>query len=617
MNLTTKPTGTVRLALVGRHSSDKQQKEATILSQQEGTLANAFAALCRSVYRSRFYNPLFWLFVGLALCSASKRALATAGKKLPLQGAPGEEREPYIYVRVSTWKQKMDGFSLPDQIAKCLTEAKNMGLGTIPQANILYDADSGRNFFRESLQELLSRAKRGKVSVVFFPKVDRIGRSAHDIFDIVKALSECGVEVVIVDPKIDTRDPFGKLLFQILAALAELEVELIKDRTMSGKIEQMEQRAASGRAPSKGGRSTPYGLRYLAPKVKGQDGTWELNPEQHRHVLFIFEQTALGRGGETVAGMLNDRGIPGPNGKPWSGDTVRFIVRNTAYIGVLKRTLKGVEYTFPVPRSVLDELFTRANAMIAENKILSPRNSKHEYLLASAGERPLLKCLVCHDAGRERKLGGAFSVHMRDGRKQDQTFYRCTCKDNGLTKRHTVSAQKVEKAVWEALVAMLKDPTLVTASLHKLSDATSREYRDVQQEITGLEAKHAENTAAQERLTELYTRGKLSPQVLAQQEDKLEREASEIAQRLALLQVRLHQAQENTLPIREAEEACKLVAESLEEPTFEDKRWAIRTLVEVIYASRTHWRMEGWLPTLVAEGGFDTGTSCGPGGRAG
>jgi predicted site-specific integrase-resolvase len=80
----------------------------------------------------------------------------TAQPKLPIY-----VREPHVYVRVSTWKQKMEGFSLPDQITRCRHEAAAMGQGAIADENVLFDADSGKNYQRESLQELLTRAKQG------------------------------------------------------------------------------------------------------------------------------------------------------------------------------------------------------------------------------------------------------------------------------------------------------------------------------------------------------------------------------------------------------------------------------------------------------------------------
>src|SRR5438067_10653872 len=130
--------------------------------------------------------------------------------------------EPYAYIRVSTLPQKMRGFSLPRQFRLCNEAAIADGVGPIPGGNLLHDADSGKNFHRGALQELLHRAGQGRISVVYFTKVDRIGRNARDSLEIVEHLQRCGVKMVILDPRIDTTGMFGKFFFTMLAAMAEL-----------------------------------------------------------------------------------------------------------------------------------------------------------------------------------------------------------------------------------------------------------------------------------------------------------------------------------------------------------------------------------------------------------
>jgi hypothetical protein len=48
-------------------------------------------------------------------------------------------RQPYIYVRVSTYAQKQEGFSLPHQFTLCVEAARANGSADIPQENKLHD----------------------------------------------------------------------------------------------------------------------------------------------------------------------------------------------------------------------------------------------------------------------------------------------------------------------------------------------------------------------------------------------------------------------------------------------------------------------------------------------
>jgi hypothetical protein len=94
----------------------------------------------------------------------------------------------------------------------------------------------------------------------------------------------------------------------------------------------------------------------------------------------------------------------------------------------------------------------------------------------------------------------------------------------------------------------------------------------------------------------------LEEELIAAEEDRLETEAQEVAGQISLLHVQLEQARAETLPIGDIEEACRPLREGLEGATFEDQQWIVRTLVDVIYADKSRWRMEGRLPILSGEG---------------
>jgi hypothetical protein len=131
----------------------------------------------------------------------------------------------------------------------------------------------------------------------------------------------------------------------------------------------------------------------------------------------------------------------------------------------------------------------------------------------------------------------------------------------------------------------------------------------VQEQIDGLMQILEDNKAQQKRVATLYQKGKLSEDVLDEQSAALEQEAREAEGRLALLRVQLQDAQQNTLPLQEVEDACALLAEGLEAFTFEEKRRVIRTLVDVVYAGKEGWKLEGKLPGLVdGAGAFTTST---------
>ena len=136
----------------------------------------------------------------------------------------------------------------------------------IHEANLLGDANSGRNLECRYLQLLLQRAREGRVSTVNFSKVDRIGRNARDSLNIVHELRRCGVRMIVLDPRLDTSDPFGYFLYVILAAAAELESTQIVECTMGGRMEMLDQTSAA-RLPA---------IRQLVTRIWADREGWEL-----------------------------------------------------------------------------------------------------------------------------------------------------------------------------------------------------------------------------------------------------------------------------------------------------------------------------------------------------
>jgi DNA invertase Pin-like site-specific DNA recombinase len=159
-------------------------------------------------------------------------------------------------------------YSLPQQL-KAIASAATADEHPIAPENLLGDADSGRKFERKGLQTLLARAREGRVSVVYFAKVDRIGRNSRDSQNIVHELDQCGVRIVVLDPRLDTKDRFGYFLFVILAAMAELEATFILERTMGGKLEKLAQWEGEG-GPAGAGHLHATGRRGARGRLRGE-----------------------------------------------------------------------------------------------------------------------------------------------------------------------------------------------------------------------------------------------------------------------------------------------------------------------------------------------------------
>ena len=122
------------------------------------------------------------------------------------------------YARVSTKDQSLDSQ---------LHNLKEYGC-----TKIFNEKATGANSERKALSEMLGFIREGDVLVL--TKLDRLARSSIDLGKIAETLQGKGVDLVVLDQKIDTTTPAGKLMFTMIGAFAEFERDLIHERCQEG-----------------------------------------------------------------------------------------------------------------------------------------------------------------------------------------------------------------------------------------------------------------------------------------------------------------------------------------------------------------------------------------------
>lgn len=97
---------------------------------------------------------------------------------------------------------------------------------------IYEDRISGAKAARPGLAMVLEVARGGDVIVVW--RLDRLGRSLHDLIVLARQLDEAGIGLVSLQEKIDTGSSGGSLIFHVFGALAEFERHVLRERTQAG-----------------------------------------------------------------------------------------------------------------------------------------------------------------------------------------------------------------------------------------------------------------------------------------------------------------------------------------------------------------------------------------------
>jgi DNA invertase Pin-like site-specific DNA recombinase len=87
---------------------------------------------------------------------------------------------------------------------------------------------------RPKQQELIDLARRGKVDVVLVWRLDRWGRSLHDVVITLQELAGVGVSFVSITELLDLTTPMGKAMTGMIAVFAEFERGILRERVVAG-----------------------------------------------------------------------------------------------------------------------------------------------------------------------------------------------------------------------------------------------------------------------------------------------------------------------------------------------------------------------------------------------
>lgn len=231
------------------------------------------------------------------------------------------------YQRASTDLQAEKGFGLAVQRERIEAYAKAMGW-TVHDWYV-DDGYTGTTMDRPALQQLFADCAAGKIERVIVYKLDRLSRKQRGILEIIEDRFETnGVAFVSVTEQFDTSTPTGKAMLGIMAVFAQLERDTIVERLRNGK-------RAKAQSGDRAVGDVPYGYKVV-------DGRTVIDPETAAIVRLIFARRAAGESLEAIAKLLNNKRIPTPKrGKRWYGSTIKTILDNPIYKGIVSQVVGG------------------------------------------------------------------------------------------------------------------------------------------------------------------------------------------------------------------------------------------------------------------------------------
>src|SRR6266702_241236 len=126
---------------------------------------------------------------------------------------------------------------------------------------IFTDKATGATVKRPELAKCLKALDAGDTLIVW--KLDRLGRSLHDLIGLLDDLKARGVAFRSLTEAIDTATPTGRAMWQMVGILAELERSLIQERTKAGRAAAMARGVRMGRKPKLSPQQAAHARKLL------------------------------------------------------------------------------------------------------------------------------------------------------------------------------------------------------------------------------------------------------------------------------------------------------------------------------------------------------------------
>ena len=363
-----------------------------------------------------------------------------------------------IYLRKSRTDEQAEARGEGDTLArhrKTLTELAERDNAII--GHIYEEVGSADSIAaRQKMQQLLLDVVSGKWAGVYVMDIDRLSRGdAGDQATVMRAFQSSGTIIRTPGKAYDFNTATDEDQGEFKLFFSHLEYKTIKRRLYRGR----ELSAEDGWYI---GTRKVYG--YHKVPAQGKDGpTLAIYPEQAEVVLKSFQLYADGHSSHYIADVLNGRGVKPNYSDYWNPSTIRNMLKNPVYIGLIswgkkvsRPTLDGGKKRILNPRAILSQgrhpaivpepLWDAVSARLAGN--IKPTTRKGNTVVS-----PLAGLVRCSRCGylMQRHSGKRY---RDDPRANDPDMLRCQNRQcNQIRSRLDV----VEEMILERLDELFSD----------------------------------------------------------------------------------------------------------------------------------------------------------------
>jgi len=525
-----------------------------------------------------------------------------------------------LYARVSTDDQAERGYSLPTQLEACRQYAAQHGY-IVPSADYeITDDYTGTKLDRPGLDKARAILTAGEAEAIIVYSPDRLTRKLAHSLVLRDEFNRTKIELHYCNRGKSENTPEHRMTENIEHVFSEYWREKIIEASRRGSMGK----AKSGKVVGAG--VAPYGYRYA-------DGAFHIHETEAAIIRMIYQWYIEGDGDESpmaiysIAEKLSLMGIPTPDGgrgkrrriRPgiWAANTIQRFLNNETYSGVFrwgkslgangkggKRPLHET-VAISVPPIVSRAQWNAAQERLKHNKLMAARNCQHEYLLRGhifcGCGRPMMAL------GRQRKKGWVY-------------YYRCSSYYNyhaSLAPREcsekSIRGEFPEAKAWKHVLDVINsDAERFEQALREAQAAEAEAKRPKQERLETVKRLIVDCEARADELAEAIKRVRgLVEKSLQRDIDEIDREYNALRKERDDLEAELTAESLTDDDIAAALEFREDVKAGMDNPTFEDKRWALEVLRVSVTVKNGKVTVSCLIPKGYGRVESRTPTSCG------
>jgi DNA invertase Pin-like site-specific DNA recombinase len=333
---------------------------------------------------------------------------------------------------------------------------------------------------RPQMQALLADVTKGRYAGVLVAEIERLARG--DTIDqgiVAQAFRESSTKIVTPTKTYDPDNEFDEEYFEFSLFMSRREYKTIKRRMQAGRL-------ASVKEGNYISTSAPYGYRKINPEPKVH--TLEIVPEQAEIVRLIYSLYLDGHGAKFIANELNRMGISPQKSQYWEYPSIRKILSNPLYCGMVGWKTKSNGDTLykglhePI---ISEEVFNSAQ----QKKLKDPAAQLHPNDKLLNYYHNILYCQNCGHQLKRRFIANSGHEHMLC------VYRECRGKivssgteaiDEAVIAAFRYRINQLEKLQYKAVKELSSTPDKkapLLAELEKAKRQLSRLYDLLEQEI--------------------------------------------------------------------------------------------------------------------------------------